>query len=78
MWMRLGRKERGTHAIALGIHDAFREEGRADCACCAGGGELVLYESVNEGCFAYALGAKDYDLCFEGLRHCLVQSGAWV
>ena len=62
-------KGRRAHAIAFGVDDALGEKGRADRACCAGGRELVLYEAVDEGSFAYALRAEDYDLCFEGLGH---------
>jgi len=61
-----------AYAIALRINNALGEEGRADCACCAGWRELVLYESVDEGGFAHALRAEDYDLGLERLRH-----GAW-
>lgn len=70
-----------TYAVTLGINNAFGEEGRADCACCAGRRELVLYESVDEGGFANALGAEDYNLCFKGLRHCALDfsdDGTWV
>jgi hypothetical protein len=61
--------ERQAYAVTLGINNALGEEGCTDCTCGAGGRELVLYIAVDEGGFAYALGAKDYDFCFEGLRH---------
>lgn len=47
--------------------DAGGEEGGADGALRFGWGDVgVFHVAVHEGCFAYALGAEDDDLGFEG------------